>query len=86
MNNLTANITVDSGSDPPYLLGDYTGEVDRLTKQHAFIKAGMNDTLVIAPINLTQPNLRILDSATADGMMTIYPFETRLLLLLMALD
>lgn len=41
-------------------------EVERLSYQHEVIKSFMG-SLVIAPVDLTIPGLRILDSATADG-------------------
>lgn len=42
-------------------------EISRLANQHDVIKDEMGG-LVFAPINLTTAPLRILDSATADGM------------------
>jgi hypothetical protein len=41
-------------------------EVERLSYQHEVIKSFMG-SLVLAPVDLTIPGLRILDSATADG-------------------
>ncbi|KAI1410440.1 S-adenosyl-L-methionine-dependent methyltransferase [Hypoxylon sp. FL1857] len=46
---------------------DNAAEAKRLSDQHAVIKAFMGNKLVVAPIDLSQPNLRILDSGTADG-------------------
>ncbi|KAJ8069780.1 hypothetical protein OCU04_000196 [Sclerotinia nivalis] len=39
----------------------------RLINQHNVVINALGGKLVLAPIDLTQPNLRILDSATADG-------------------
>lgn len=44
-----------------------TNEYNRLRLQHYFIKHAMDGQLVYAPIKLTDPGLRILDSATGDG-------------------
>lgn len=42
-------------------------EVNRLKNQHEVIKVAMGG-LVIAPVDLSSAPLRILDSATADGI------------------
>jgi hypothetical protein len=43
------------------------GEYSRLREQHAMIKALMKGKLVLAPVDLSNPQLTVLDSATADG-------------------
>ncbi|KAI9877144.1 MAG: hypothetical protein M1830_004694 [Pleopsidium flavum] len=45
----------------------HDGEYDRLRTQHDMIKVAMGGKLVLAPIDFARPDLRILDSATADG-------------------
>lgn len=45
----------------------HQGEYDRLRTQHDLVKTAMNGKLLYCPVDLTQPNLRILDSATAEG-------------------
>jgi hypothetical protein len=42
-------------------------EVERLTHQHEVIKDHMG-SLILAPVDLSKPGLKILDSATADGI------------------
>lgn len=44
----------------------HTAEIKRLTDQHAIITDALNG-LLVAPIDLARPGLKILDSATADG-------------------
>lgn len=46
---------------------DNDDEAKRLSDQHAVIKSYMNGKLIMAPIDLSNPNLRVLDSGTADG-------------------
>lgn len=45
----------------------HDGEYSRLRTQHEMVKIAMGGKLVLAPIDLSQPGLRVLDSATADG-------------------
>ena len=61
----TTHQTVKQTGDH-YFLQENASEVQRLTYQHEVIKAHMG-SLIFAPVPLSQPNLRILDSATADG-------------------
>ncbi|KAI0143692.1 S-adenosyl-L-methionine-dependent methyltransferase [Xylariaceae sp. FL1272] len=42
-------------------------EAKRLSDQHACIKHAMGDKLIIAPVDLTRANLRVLDTGTSDG-------------------
>ncbi len=49
-----------------YIMAADPNELNRLTDQHQLIKDHMG-TLVLAPADLSKPNLRILDSATADS-------------------
>lgn len=51
-----------------YLLPEPGKEIARLTEQDAVITHGMNGKRILAPINLAEPGLRILDSGTADGL------------------
>ncbi|KAL8896245.1 MAG: hypothetical protein Q9207_007798 [Kuettlingeria erythrocarpa] len=53
---------------PDYFLSQNPPEVERLTRQHEVIKDHMGGKLVLAPVDLSTPGLRILDSATADGL------------------
>jgi hypothetical protein len=52
---------------PKYILEGSPTEAQRLQLQHEIIKDAMGDKLVAAPLDLSKPGLRILDSATADG-------------------
>ncbi|KAF2098086.1 hypothetical protein NA57DRAFT_57252 [Rhizodiscina lignyota] len=49
------------------LLRDEPTELERLDKTQAVVKAAMNDRLILAPLDLSKPDLCILDSATANG-------------------
>ena len=42
-------------------------EYNRLRLQHEFIKYAMDGALVLAPVDMNSPSLRVLDSATGDG-------------------
>ncbi|KAJ6101988.1 hypothetical protein N7486_004415 [Penicillium sp. IBT 16267x] len=45
----------------------HQGEYDRLRTQHDLVKTAMHGKLLYCPADLIQSNLRILDSATAEG-------------------
>ncbi|KAJ0103935.1 hypothetical protein J7T55_010952 [Diaporthe amygdali] len=51
-----------------YLLPEVEKEVGRLTEQDSVIVHMMDGKRILAPIDLKQQGLRILDSATADGL------------------
>ena len=44
----------------------HTRELQRLSDNHAVFKDAMGG-LLFAPVDLSKPGLRVLDSATADG-------------------
>ncbi|KAJ4252360.1 hypothetical protein NW762_010958 [Fusarium torreyae] len=54
-------------SDPEYILGDATHEVERLQKQHRWIQHCLYGRIVFAPVNLDKEGLRVLDVGCADG-------------------
>ncbi|KAL1856862.1 hypothetical protein Daus18300_010625 [Diaporthe australafricana] len=54
--------------EPQYLLPEPDKEIARLTEQDAVITHIMDGRRILAPIDLTKPGLRILDSGTADGL------------------
>ncbi|KAI3316494.1 S-adenosyl-L-methionine-dependent methyltransferase [Xylariaceae sp. AK1471] len=58
---------MSSNQQPTEYPLDNDNEADRLLDQHVCIKHFMGAQLVLAPVDLSQPNLRILDSGTADG-------------------
>lgn len=43
-------------------------EYDRLTIQHEMVKIAMGGKLLLAPVDLAKPNLRVLDSGTAQAL------------------
>ena len=53
-------------------------EISRLTLQHSVVKAAANNRLLFAPIDLTQPGLKIIDSACADGKLPHSLIDSRL--------
>ncbi|KAK0121905.1 hypothetical protein ONS95_010181 [Cadophora gregata] len=55
------------GTPLEYNFGPDEEEIYRLTIQHELFKSAYS-ALILAPINLSQPGLKILDSATADGL------------------
>jgi hypothetical protein len=63
----TSNTLSRSAEEPKYILEGSPTEAQRLQLQHEIIKDAMGGKLVAAPLDLSKPGLRILDSATADG-------------------
>jgi hypothetical protein len=59
--------TKDGEKTEEYILAEDTEELTRLTDQHKLITDHLDGKLVLAPLDLEQDSLRILDSATADG-------------------
>lgn len=53
-----------SGTEGEYLLPHHKEEIERLQRQHEFIKAATNDQLT--PVNLPR-GARVLDSGCVDG-------------------
>lgn len=56
-----------NGIEDTYRGPRHEGEYDRLRIQHELAKSAMQGKLLYSPIDLSQPNLRILDSATGEG-------------------
>lgn len=54
--------------EPEYILPDPDREVQRLTDQDSVFAYSMNDKRILAPVNITRPGLKFLDSGTADGL------------------
>ncbi|ETS77614.1 hypothetical protein PFICI_09676 [Pestalotiopsis fici W106-1] len=50
-----------------YVMEENEGELQRLANQHEIITKYLG-TLALAPVDFSRPNLRILDSGTADGL------------------
>ncbi|KAJ5409556.1 uncharacterized protein N7487_003915 [Penicillium crustosum] len=53
--------------EDPYRGPRHQGEYDRLRTQHSLVKTAMHGKLLYSPVDFNQPDLRILDSATAEG-------------------
>ncbi|KAI0182490.1 hypothetical protein EV127DRAFT_415049 [Xylaria flabelliformis] len=53
---------------PEYILPEPNSEVQRLTDNDSVFAYSMKNKRILAPIDLTKPGLKILDSATADGL------------------
>lgn len=51
----------------PYRGPRHQGEYDRLKTQHELVKTSMHGKLLYSPVNLKKEDLRVLDSATAEG-------------------
>ncbi|TVY85167.1 N-methyltransferase tcpN [Lachnellula suecica] len=60
-------MTVDTLPDDTYRGPRHDGEYDRLQSQHDMFKSIMKGKLIFAPVDLSNPDLHVLDSATADG-------------------
>jgi hypothetical protein len=56
-----------SMGDKQYVMGHDHPEIKRLQQQHLWLKSAMPE-LVLAPINKVHPNLKVIDSGTADGI------------------
>lgn len=63
------------GDESEYLLEVNPSETQRLRMQHDVVKDAMGGNLIAAPIDLSGTQLRILDSATADGKSLSTPFH-----------
>lgn len=61
------NSTADLGTEV-YFLPEPDKEVQRLTDQDAAIAHAMEYKRILAPLEFSRPGLKVLDSATADGM------------------
>jgi len=59
-----ANINEFKGTEGIYLLPHHVEEIERLRRQHQFIKSSTNNELTHLDLPL---NARILDSGCADG-------------------
>jgi hypothetical protein len=55
-----------------YFLPRNVEEAERMQNQHEWLK-GCANGLVLAPIDLGRRGMRVLDSATADGIVPLFP-------------
>ena len=53
-----------------YFLPRNLEEAERMQNQHEWLKGGANG-LILAPIDLNRSGLRVLDAATADGIILV---------------
>ncbi|KAI0189850.1 hypothetical protein F4808DRAFT_467203 [Astrocystis sublimbata] len=63
---MAQNIDQEHSKDAEYLLPEPQKEVDRLTANDSVFAYGMKNKRVLAPLDMTKPGLKVLDSATAD--------------------
>jgi hypothetical protein len=66
---MATSLSKSGTNDDNVIFETGTSEVERLNRQHEMIAAAM-DPLILAPINLSKPGLRILDQATGAGKRT----------------
>jgi hypothetical protein len=64
MTSAKSSATDDSKDE--YIMGTNDLELHRISMQHAILKDYMG-TLTLAPVDFTQPGLKILDVCTANG-------------------
>ncbi|KAL8981826.1 MAG: hypothetical protein Q9205_003505 [Flavoplaca limonia] len=56
-----------SGTEGVYMLPHHQQEIDRLQRQHRFMKGTTDGALLVTPLPTNQTTLRVLDSGCADG-------------------
>lgn len=56
-----------SGTEGVYMLPHHQQEIDRLQRQHRFMKGTTDGALLATPLPTNQITLRVLDSGCADG-------------------
>ncbi|KAI8168764.1 Methyltransferase psoC [Colletotrichum sp. SAR 10_70] len=52
--------------DPEYLLRETKREIERLRKQHQWFQGCLDNKIVFAPVDLSDPSLKVLDVGCAD--------------------
>lgn len=56
------------GTEGVYMLPHHVQEIDRLQRQHDFMRSTTDGALVVTPLPLEGKTLRVLDSGCADGL------------------
>ena len=56
------------GTEGVYMLPHHIKEIDRLRRQHRFMKSTTDGALVVTPLQSEGKTLRVLDSGCADGL------------------
>ncbi len=56
------------GTEGVYMLPHHVQEIDRLQRQHRFMKSTTDGALVVTPLPSEAKTLRVLDSGCADGL------------------
>ena len=56
------------GTEGVYMLPHHIQEIDRLQRQHRFMRSTTDGVLVVTPLPLELKTLRVLDSGCADGL------------------
>lgn len=62
-----SNAKPDDDGRPSYFLPVNAAEAERLMSQHLVLIDALDGRILLAPIDIRKPGLRILDSGTADG-------------------
>ena len=57
-----------SGTEGVYMLPHHVQEIDRLRRQHRFMKSTTDGALLVTPLPSERKNLCVLDSGCADGL------------------
>jgi hypothetical protein len=69
--NVESKIVVKSnafkGTEGVYMLPHHVKEIDRLTRQHVFMRSSTEDLQLATPITSGAKELRVLDCGAADG-------------------
>lgn len=69
--NVASKIVVKSnafkGTEGVYMLPHHVKEIDRLTRQHIFMRSSTEDLQLATPITSGAKELRVLDCGAADG-------------------
>lgn len=60
-------IHIMTNQDSAYILEESRREVERLQKQHTWINGYLEGRIVFAPVDLSNPKLKVLDVGCADG-------------------
>lgn len=85
MDGLDTRIELVEDLKRRYILPHDMKEIERMQNQHEWVKACAKG-LVKAPINLRRGGLRVLDSATADGIVPFAVYLSHLLISCRFLD
>ncbi|KZL87477.1 methyltransferase domain-containing protein [Colletotrichum incanum] len=60
---------MDNQTNPDYLLVETGREVERLRNQHVWFQICLDGKIIFAPVDLSTPELKVLDVGCADGIL-----------------